>query len=136
MPLNKLRNKVQLRKITSLLQRVFSTSLFTAFGHKMSWRVTYCKQYGPRSDCSLRSSLIRVHSVCCHDKIQSAVHLNIYSRRKKQMTMLGQKCWWDKAHSSLSFRLIQVNLVFYHLELASFRDLVNLISFLLHVLPP
>ena len=28
----------------------------------------YCKQYGPRSDCSLRSSLIRVHSVCLHDQ--------------------------------------------------------------------
>ena len=28
----------------------------------------YCKQYGPRSDCSLRSSLIRVHSVCFHDE--------------------------------------------------------------------
>ena len=41
MPLYKLRNKVQLRKITSLLQRVFPTSRFTAFGHKMSWRVTY-----------------------------------------------------------------------------------------------
>ena len=41
MPFNKLRNKVQLRKITSLLQRVFPTSRFTAFGHKMSWRVTY-----------------------------------------------------------------------------------------------
>ena len=24
----------------------------------------YCKHYGPRSDCSLRSSLNRVHSVC------------------------------------------------------------------------
>ena len=37
----------------------------------------YCKQFRPRSDyslwsksdCSLRSSLIRVHSVCFHDKI-------------------------------------------------------------------
>ena len=27
--------------ITSLLQRVFPTSRFNAFGHKMSWRVTY-----------------------------------------------------------------------------------------------
>ena len=27
----------------------------------------YCKQYGPRSDCSLGSSLIRVHSICFHD---------------------------------------------------------------------
>ena len=29
----------------------------------------YCKQYGPRSDCSLWSSLISVHIVCFHDKI-------------------------------------------------------------------
>ena len=28
----------------------------------------YCKHYGPRSDCSPGSSLIRVHSVCFHDK--------------------------------------------------------------------
>ena len=28
----------------------------------------YCKQYGPRSDCSLNSSLIRVHIVCFHDE--------------------------------------------------------------------
>ena len=27
-----------------------------------------CKQYGPRSDCSLVSSLIRVHIVCLHEK--------------------------------------------------------------------
>ena len=29
----------------------------------------YCKQYGPRSDCSLRSTLIWIHSVCFHNKI-------------------------------------------------------------------
>ena len=29
----------------------------------------YCKQYGPRSECSLRSTLIWIHSVCFHDKI-------------------------------------------------------------------
>ena len=28
----------------------------------------YCKHYAPRSDCSLRRSLIRVHRVCYHDK--------------------------------------------------------------------
>ena len=28
----------------------------------------YCKQFKPRSDCSYRSSLIRVHIVCLHDK--------------------------------------------------------------------
>ena len=29
----------------------------------------YSKQYGPRSDCSQGSSLIRIHSVCFHDNI-------------------------------------------------------------------
>ena len=29
----------------------------------------HCKHLGPRSYCSFRSSLIRVHSVCFHDKI-------------------------------------------------------------------
>ena len=29
----------------------------------------YCKHYGLRSDCSLRIILIRVHSVCYHDKL-------------------------------------------------------------------
>ena len=48
------------------------------------------KQYGTRSDCSKGSSLSRVHIVWFHDKILSEVHLNICSRRKKQM-FLGQK---------------------------------------------
>ena len=29
----------------------------------------YCKHYGPRSDCSFWSSLVRVHSVCFRDRI-------------------------------------------------------------------
>ena len=29
----------------------------------------YFKQYEPRSDCSLRSCLIRIHSVCFHGSI-------------------------------------------------------------------
>ena len=37
------------------------------------------------------SSLIRVHSVCFHDKIQSEVHLNICNRRNKQTAFSGQK---------------------------------------------
>ena len=28
----------------------------------------YCKQYAPRSDCSFKSSLIRVHFVFCFDE--------------------------------------------------------------------
>ena len=37
----------------------------------------YCKQYGPRSDCFLRSSQIRVHSVCFSVQKKSEVHLNL-----------------------------------------------------------
>ena len=48
----------------------------------------YCKYHGPRSDCSLRSSLIRVHSVCL-----SGVHLNICSRGNMQMLYSGQKIY-------------------------------------------
>ena len=51
----------------------------------------YCKQYGPRPDCSIRSRLIWVHSVCSHDQKKSEVHLNICSRCKKQRTLSGQK---------------------------------------------
>ena len=42
----------------------------------------YCKPYEPRSDCSLRSSLIRVHSVFFHGPKKSEVHLNLDNRRK------------------------------------------------------
>ena len=50
----------------------------------------YCKQYGPRSHCSLRG-LIRVHIVCFHEKIFSEVHLKICSRYKKQTKFSGLK---------------------------------------------
>ena len=54
----------------------------------------YCKQYGPRSDSSLWSSLIRVHCVCFHDKILSEVNINICSRSlpklRKVLSMLGK----------------------------------------------
>ena len=45
-----------------------------------------CKQSGSRSDCSLRSSQIRVLSVWVHDK-SSLVHLNtcICNRGKKHI---------------------------------------------------
>ena len=50
----------------------------------------YCKQYRPRSDCSIGSSIIRVHFVCFHETIWSQMHLNTCSRRKKQTTFSGQ----------------------------------------------
>ena len=51
----------------------------------------YCKHYGPRSDCFLRSSLIRVHSVCFHGKGFSVVLLSICTRCIKQTTFSGHK---------------------------------------------
>ena len=44
----------------------------------------YCNQNGPRSDCSQGSRLIRVHSVCIHEKVLSELRLNICIRCKKQ----------------------------------------------------
>ena len=41
---------------------------------------------------TIRSSLIKVHKVCFHEKIQSGIHFNICSRRKKQAQLFsGQK---------------------------------------------
>ena len=51
----------------------------------------YCNQYGPRSDCSQGSSLIRVHNVCFHENFLCEVLFNICSRRKNLMTFSGQK---------------------------------------------
>ena len=51
----------------------------------------YCKQCGPRTDCSLLgSSLISVHIVFTSKiKIKFELHLNKCSRHKKQMTFSG-----------------------------------------------
>ena len=57
----------------------------------MFWGSLYCIQYGPRSDCSPGSNLIRVISVCLYHKIKSEVNLNICSRCKRQTTFSGQK---------------------------------------------
>ena len=46
----------------------------------------FCKQCGPRSDCSFRSSLIRVHTVCLYAKNGFEKFARIFSRRHKQTT--------------------------------------------------
>ena len=61
-----------------------SHNMFSAFLVLMVLDRLYCKKYEPRSNCSHRSSLIRVHIVCFSEKIMSEVHLNICSRGKKQ----------------------------------------------------
>ena len=55
----------------------------------------YCKGYAPRSDCSLRSSLIRVHIVCVRSKV-SLVCIRIYAADVMQTTFPGQKYKQDK----------------------------------------
>ena len=46
----------------------------------------FCKQCGPKSDCSSRSSLIWVHIVCLYAKIGLEKLVRIFSRRHKQTT--------------------------------------------------
>ena len=57
------------------------TYLYIQFGS------LYCKHYDPRSDCSIRSSLIRVHSVCFHAQKWSEMHLNICNRPKSRQLL-------------------------------------------------
>ena len=45
-----------------------------------------CKQCGPRSDCSFRSSLIWVHTVCLYAKCKFEKFARRCSRRYKQTT--------------------------------------------------
>ena len=53
-----------------LLNPYLASQLFSSVSHlHMFSDKLCCKQYGPRSECSLGSILIRVISVCFHDKI-------------------------------------------------------------------
>ena len=55
----------------------------------------YCKQYGPKSDCSFRCSLIKVHTVCFHDK--SCLECTEYMQQMLQADdIFRQKYWQDK----------------------------------------
>ena len=46
-----------------------SQQLLSALSSACDFKSHFCKQCGPRSDCSSRSSLIRVHTVCLYAKI-------------------------------------------------------------------
>ena len=46
-----------------------SQQLSSALSSACDFRSHFCKQCGPRSDCSSRSSLIWVHTVCLYAKI-------------------------------------------------------------------
>ena len=63
------------------------THLFFYLALCIMFAYHYNKQYEPRSDCSICSSLIRVHRVCFHGKNSLEC-----SRRHKQMTHSLQAC--------------------------------------------
>ena len=46
-----------------------SQQLSSALSSTCDFKSHFCKQWGPRSDCSSRSSLIRVYTVCMYAKI-------------------------------------------------------------------
>ena len=50
-----------LKRQSQLLSSVLSSASY--------FKSHFCKQCGPRSDCSFRSSLIWVHTVCLYAKI-------------------------------------------------------------------
>ena len=60
--------------------------LSSALSSACDFKSHFCKQSGPRSDCSFRSSLIRVHIVCRYAKNRFEKFARIFSRRRKQTT--------------------------------------------------
>ena len=46
-----------------------SQQLSSALSSACDFKSHFCKQCGPRSDCSSRNSLIRVHTICLYAKI-------------------------------------------------------------------
>ena len=51
-----------------LTLKVPITTIVTALSSAGYFKSHFCKQCGPRSDCSLRSSLIWVHTICLYAK--------------------------------------------------------------------
>ena len=63
-----------------------SQQLSSALSSACDFKSHFCKQCGPRSDCSFKSSLIWVHIVCLYAKIGWKKFARIFSRRHKQTT--------------------------------------------------
>ena len=63
-----------------------SQQLSSALPSACDFKSHFCKQCGPRSDCSFRSSLIWVHTVCRYAKNSFEKFARIFSRRHKQTT--------------------------------------------------
>ena len=82
----------------------------------------YCKLYGPRSDCSLRSSLIRVHRVWFRHKshLVNLIHpLDVLSRQNFQDRIYWQDkiehtAWYRKGHSEDS---MPPDIFYFHAQL-------------------
>ena len=74
------------RKLGKMLQNLLSAAIVIGAlrvknqqsGHLSSAPLVLLQKHGPRSDCSLRSSLIRVHSIASMIKISSEVNMDIY----------------------------------------------------------
>ena len=113
----------------------------------------YCKQYGPRSDCSLGTSLIRAHSVCFHQKSSLKLNLIYAVHRINGQTFSGQKyfgririkkghhtdimhimshasclCSWVRCSKGLSFRKTSQELIVAELSIALYGDPIILIK--------
>ena len=54
----------------------------------------FCKQCGPRSDCSFKNSLIWVHTVCLYAKIGLKKFARIFSRRQKSDDIFRCRFSW------------------------------------------
>ena len=63
-----------------------SQQLSSALSSACDFKSHFCKQCGPRSDCSFRNSLIWVHTVCWYAKNSFEKFARIFSRRHKQTT--------------------------------------------------
>ena len=63
-----------------------SQQLSSALSSACDFKNHLCKRCGPRSDCSFRSSLIWVRTVCRYAKNSFEKFARIFSRRHKQTT--------------------------------------------------
>ena len=63
-----------------------SVEMSSALSSASYFKSHCCKQCGPRSDCSSRSSLIRIHTVCLYAKCKFEKFARRCSRRHKQTT--------------------------------------------------
>ena len=93
-------------KNTFFLTLYSSIVVCSLFRLRMQFGGLYCKHHEPRSDGSLRSSLIRVHSVCFHDKIALECIWIYAADVIKQTTFSGQTGLQIRGHTGIFFFLL------------------------------